>query len=90
MKKLVVLFSILLLSFSAMAQNYAISNDGSEPDPSAMLDIKSENSGLLIPGVLFANTPINPASGLLIYQTDNVPGFYYFNGGEWINMADFT
>ncbi|MCP4090661.1 MAG: hypothetical protein GY746_12875 [Gammaproteobacteria bacterium] len=90
MKIFIFLLSFILLSFSAMAQNVAISNDGSEPDPSAMLDVISADKGILIPRVLFANTPVYPASGLLIYQTDNVPGFYYFNGGEWMNMADFT
>ncbi|MBV5347842.1 hypothetical protein JZU46_06485, partial [bacterium] len=24
-----------------------------------------------------------PANGLLIYQTDNTPGFYYYNGSVW-------
>ncbi len=24
-----------------------------------------------------------PATGLLIYQTDNTPGFYYYNGSAW-------
>lgn len=27
--------------------------------------------------------PGNPATGLLIYQTDQTPGFYFFNGSSW-------
>ena len=26
----------------------------------------------------------NPATGLLIFQTDNTPGFYFYNGSSWI------
>jgi len=26
---------------------------------------------------------VNPATGLLIYQTDGTPGFYYFDGATW-------
>ncbi|MCP3908967.1 MAG: hypothetical protein GY712_13235, partial [Oceanicoccus sp.] len=90
MKKFAFLLSIIILSLSTMAQNVAISNDGSEPDPSAMLDVISADKGLLIPRVLFAERPVNPAKGLLIYQTDSVTGFYYYNGSEWSNMADFS
>jgi len=28
----------------------------------------------------------NPSEGLLIYQTDNTPGFYYFNGTTWTSF----
>jgi hypothetical protein len=28
----------------------------------------------------------SPATGLLIYQTDNTPGFYYWNGTAWIPL----
>ncbi len=81
--------SILLLGITSIAQNVGINADGSDPDPSAMLDIKSENFGLLIPRLLFAHRPVNPANGLLIYQTDSMPGFYHYIGGEWIKMVDF-
>jgi hypothetical protein len=28
-----------------------------------------------------------PATGLLIYQTDNTPGYYYYNGTAWAALA---
>ncbi len=90
MKKFAFFITIIFIGLTTMAQKVGINNDGSDPDPSAMLDIKSENSGLLIPRIHFANRPGDPATGLLIYQTDSVPGFYYFNGGEWIKMPVFT
>ncbi len=87
MKNFALLLAIILLSFSSMAQ-VAINTDGSDPDLSAMLDIKSENSGILIPRVLFANRPVDPANGLFIYQTDSIRGFYYYDGGEWIKINE--
>jgi trimeric autotransporter adhesin len=53
------------------------------PDPSAALDVSATNKGMLIPRITFANRPANPATGLLIYQTDNTPGFYYYDGSMW-------
>ncbi len=90
MRKFIFLFTIIFMGLTTIAQNVAISNDGSEPDPSAMLDVISADKGLLIPRVLFANRPVNPTTGLMIYQSNHSPGFYYFNGAEWIKMADFT
>jgi hypothetical protein len=77
------------LSMGLQSQNVAINNDGSDPDPSAMLDIKAEAMGLLIPRITEANRPANPATGLLIYQTDNGPGFYYYDGTKWQKVESF-
>ena len=59
------------------------------PDPSAKLDVRSTNKGLLIPRLTQAqrNGIASPATGLLIYQTNNNPGFYYFNGIDWGNAS---
>ncbi len=56
------------------------------PDSSAMLDVTSTNSGMLIPRMTAAQkTAIaTPATGLLIYQTDGTAGFYYYNGTAWV------
>ena len=56
------------------------------PDPSSVLDITSTSGGLLVPRMTVTQraniaTPIQ--EGLLIYQTDNTPGFYYYNGSAW-------
>jgi BclB C-terminal domain-containing protein len=55
------------------------------PDPSAQLEVKSANKGLLIPRMAeSARTGIsNPATGLLVYQTDGAAGFYYYTGSAW-------
>src|SRR5947209_13693621 len=53
------------------------------PNTSAQLDITSSNKGVLIPRVTQVNRPASPATGLLIFQTDGTPGFYFYNGSGW-------
>lgn len=55
------------------------------PNASSLLEIKSTTKGLLIPRMTKAQRDAigSPAVGLLIYQTDNTPGFYYYYGSGW-------
>ncbi len=48
---------------------------------SAILDVQSNNKGILIPRVTQANRPANPADGLIIYQIDGTKGLYVYIGG---------
>ncbi|HVX25483.1 MAG TPA: hypothetical protein VHB70_04020 [Parafilimonas sp.] len=59
------------------------------PNSSSLLEIKSTNKGLLIPRMTQAqrNAIASPAKGLLIYQTDNNPGFYFYDGSSWNSNA---
>src|ERR1035437_8203402 len=64
------------------------------PNPSARLDIFSNNQGLLIPRVSLlsiTDTTIvqHPAMSLMVYNnnpgmTGGGLGIYYWNGGQWI------
>lgn len=93
--KSIILISLitLLLGINLFSQGVAINNDGTSADVSAMLDIKSTSSGVLIPRLTQAqrNAITSPASGLVIYQIDNNPGFYYNSGTPaspiWQRMA---
>ena len=83
---------IILLFTSMYIHLYAqvsINNDRSSPDASAMLDIKSTTSGLLIPRMQKNQRDAipNPAEGLMIYQTDDVQGFYYYSNGSWFSIS---
>ncbi len=59
------------------------------PDASSLLEIKSTTKGLLIPRMTQAqrNVITSPATGLMIYQTNATPGFYYYGGGGWKSVA---
>ena len=49
----------------------------------SILDIRSSSKGVLIPRLTRSqrNNISSPAEGLLIYQVDNEPGFYYYRAG---------
>lgn len=76
-----VLFLALLFSIGSIAQNVGINTP--TPDNSAQLDIVSTSKGLLVPRMTQAQRLAisNPANGLLVYQTDGQPGFYFNFGG---------
>lgn len=85
MKKLVLSF-MFFGSLSVFAQ-VGVGVSTANMDASAQLDISSTTKGLLAPRMTNSqkNAIANPATGLLIYQTDAAPGFYYFDGSVWKN-----
>lgn len=62
-----------------------------QPHSSAILEINElgNHKGVLIPRITDAekNSILNPATGLLIYQTDSTQGFYYYSGVEWSHLG---
>lgn len=80
---------LLLLSGFGLEAQMSINTDGTNPDSSAMLDVKSTEKGFLMPRMSIAqrNAISNPAEGLLIYQTDGEEGFYQYSGTEWKPIA---
>jgi len=76
-----------------------INDDGTKPDSSAMLDVKSTTKGMLIPRMTSSGRDAitNPARGLLVFCTDD--NFFYVNRGspslpvwtlvntQWVNNA---
>jgi hypothetical protein len=59
------------------------------PSASAALEVNSTTKGILLPTMTQTqrNAISTPATGLLIYQSDNTPGFYYYNGSAWTAIA---
>jgi hypothetical protein len=82
--KLMVLIIVLLVYIPIFAQ-IGINTTGNSPHSSAGLDVDFTNKGVLIPRMTQAqrNAIASPATSLLIYQTDNTPGFYYYDGSTW-------
>jgi hypothetical protein len=89
MKQCILLFGALCLFLtSAMAQNN-VGIGTTTPSASAALDVQSTTQGMLVPRMTKAQRDLvaTPATGLLIYQTDNTPGFYFYNGA-WTSLND--
>ena len=84
--------AILLLACAQPATAQAgINTDGSAPDPSAMLDLKSTEMGFLPPrmNTIQRNAIASPAEGLVIYNTDTKE-IELFNGEIWTsNSGEF-
>ncbi len=87
MKKLLLTFTITLLFATAFSQ-VAINTDGSQPDSSAMLDVKSSTKGLLIPRMTTTqrDSITSPAQGLMVYNTDDST-FYYYKNSSWVKIG---
>lgn len=83
--RIVIIIFLLFFSASVLAQGVSINEDNSDPDPSAILEVKSTSKGMLIPRMTEAQRTVisSPATGLLVYQTDNTEGFWFFNGTSW-------
>jgi|GEM_PF-5665276 len=76
------LLILTLIVSNTHAQSLAVNTDGSQADASAILDIRSVTKGTLLTRMTEAerNAISLPATGLLIYQTDVVSGYYYNSG----------
>ncbi|MFZ1679141.1 MAG: tail fiber domain-containing protein [Saprospiraceae bacterium] len=85
---------LLLVSpfLNVFGQSISISPNGSPPDSSAILDIQSETKGLLIPRMTSEQRDaiLLPVYGLIIFQTDGIPGMYYYNGTAWSAVKNWT
>jgi hypothetical protein len=78
---------ITLMLFTALS--YAqVGINTNTPDTSSALEIESTTGGILIPRMTETQRDaiVSPASGLMIYQTDEVSGFYFYNGTGWTKI----
>ena len=82
---------VCLFQLHSAAQSFSVNTDGSIAHPSAILDVKSTDKGILIPRMSKTdkNAITSPATGLIIYQeTPDSTGFYYYNSTKWIWLSD--
>ena len=89
MKAIFTLLLCVIWSIGYTQEGVAINNNGSAPNASAILDLQSTNKGFLVPRMTQSQKVgvATPSLGLLIYQTDGIPGFYYFSGSEWTELS---
>ncbi|MCC5923521.1 MAG: hypothetical protein JJT77_07030 [Crocinitomicaceae bacterium] len=97
-KILIITLSLLQTIPFLLSQNLGVNEDGSAAHPAAILDVKSENKGILIPRIGLVNVTssapiISPANGLLVYNTNPSviggfgEGYYSWNGTEWLKIT---
>jgi len=99
MAKRFLLIAMMLFSIQLVAQTGI---GTTSPDPSAKLEIKSDNKGFLPPRIALTATnsasPINnPANGLMVFNTVTagsnpfqvVPVYYYWDGisQKWVSIS---
>lgn len=84
----------MFLAFKQVSAQMGIGT--SNPENSAQLDVSSNKKGILLPRITLTSTKVqapvkDAATSLLIYNTattgDVTPGFYYWDGIQWIRMA---
>lgn len=86
LQKILILIVLLITHLNVFSQ---VGIGTMNPSASSALDITSTTGGILIPRMTQAqrNSIGSPANGLLIYQSDATPGFYYFNGTIWTTFT---
>ncbi len=89
-KCFIVSISFLLCNYYAQSQNIFPSSGRAgigttTPNASSLLEMVSTSKGMLTPRMTKGQRDAiaTPATGLLIYQTNNTPGFYYYSGTAW-------
>lgn len=95
MKKLLfTLIALVTINYVCKAQNTFPANGAAgigtiTPNAASLLDITSTTKGILIPRMtkVQRDAIVAPVEGLMIYQTNNTAGFYYFDGNSWEAVA---
>jgi uncharacterized protein (TIGR02145 family) len=84
MKK-IMLTTLMLFTAFGFAQ---VGINTETPDASSALDIESTTGGILIPRLTETQRDAisSPATGLMIYQTDQTIGFYFYDGTAWTRI----
>jgi hypothetical protein len=84
MKKLLVSLLIAFVVNSLAAQSVGIGTNS--PSPYAILDVRDNSKGILIPRMDSVSRKNIPATrGMLVYDT-TTSGFWYNDGTAWVNM----
>lgn len=92
---LIMKYIFLLAFFLLMNMSFGqvlIKKDGTEnttPDPSAILELRSDSLGLLLPRFSSANLPTSPPQGLLYFDT-TMKCMRLWNGTVWQDVTSCT
>nr|MCU0340259.1 hypothetical protein [Spirosomataceae bacterium] len=85
MKKIVTLALTLTCGAVLAQKNDNVGIGTTKPDPSAILDLSSTSKGFLLPRMTQTQREAiqTPATGLMVFQTDQTVGTYVFDGTTW-------
>lgn len=80
----------LLFTISIGYVNSQVGVGTTTPDASSVLEVQSTTQGMLTPRMTNSQrTSIStPATGLIVYQTDGIAGFYYYTGSTWVVLIN--
>jgi hypothetical protein len=89
MKKITVIF-ILFIALQNHTKAQSVGIGTNTPHPSSLLELSESSKGLLIPRMTLAqrNAILNPAEGLMVYQTNDTIGFWYYSTGNWFSLIN--
>ena len=85
-------YLILFFCYWAINTNAQMAIGTTSPDASAILDLTGTDGGFLMPRMTASQKSAiaSPVRGLMIYQTDNTPGYYYYSGTSWNGPLSIT
>jgi hypothetical protein len=89
MKKFILLTMLIVVVTSATTDaQVGINEDNSQPDATAILDVKSTTKGVLIPRMTSTQKAAitTPATGLIVYD-NTISSFWYYNGATQTEMS---
>ncbi|MDC0380585.1 DUF1566 domain-containing protein [Flavobacteriaceae bacterium] len=80
--------TLLILALFSVLSYAQVGINTNTPDSSSALDIESSTGGILIPRLTETQRDAisSPATGLMIYQTDQTTGFYFYDGIAWTRI----
>ena len=83
--KSIIFIAFIAVNLTAFAQ---VGINTNTPEASAALDVTSTEGGILIPRLTETQRDAiaSPATGLMIFQTDQTTGFYFYDGAAWAQL----
>jgi hypothetical protein len=77
-------------TFARFTNACSVGFGGTPNTTCAQVDIQSTTKGLLLPRMTKAQRDAisSPVAGLVIYQTDNIPGLRVYNGSNWVRFTE--
>jgi len=90
MKRTIILFTAFIFTLHCYSQSNVGLNTNNVVDSSAILEVKSNTKGVLIPRIADVSVISNPAVGLLVYNTTINSFSYHLGGGIWTNFPGET